>query len=209
MKIAFIGIGNVGFAIANVLQKSGHNIIIATNNSKSESVKKAIQKNPNFSQNKIQDAISEAEIIFLVTPFQANAEALKGLKFNGKTLVDCTNPIGAGLTHGLQSVKSGSEFVQELVPDAKVIKAFSIYGFENFINNKTTKENAQPVMLIAGNNEKSKTELSQLIEPFGFFTKDTGPLSQALHLEHMTLLWIKMARGKASTQNFMWAYLEK
>lgn len=209
MKIAFIGIGNVGFAIANILQESGNTIIIADKRNKSESLKKAIQKNPNFLQNTVQGAVDESEIIFLTTPFQANAEVLKGIKFNNKTLVDCTNPIGVGLTHGLKSVKSGSEYVQELAPDAKVVKAFSIYGFENFINNITANDKEKPVMLIAGNDEKSKTELALLIEPFGFFTKDTGNLSQALHLEHMTLLWIKMARSKSPQQNFMWTYLGK
>ncbi len=31
MKLAFIGIGNVGFALANNLQKKNHEIIIAHN----------------------------------------------------------------------------------------------------------------------------------------------------------------------------------
>jgi 8-hydroxy-5-deazaflavin:NADPH oxidoreductase len=44
MKIAFIGIGKVGFAIANNLQKIGHQIIIANNNVNSNSVKNAIKK---------------------------------------------------------------------------------------------------------------------------------------------------------------------
>jgi predicted dinucleotide-binding enzyme len=208
MKIAFIGIGNVGFAIANILQKAGNSIIIANNNFKSDSVKSAIQKNSAFLQKTVQDAVNDAEIIFLVTPFSAIAEVLSGVKFSSKILVDCTNPIGIGLTHSLKSAMSGAEYVQELATDAKVIKAFSIYGYENFVNNQTIKDYPKPVMLIAGNDQKSKNDLSKLIEPFGFFTKDAGDLSQALHLEHMTLLWIKMARDNSSPKNFMWAYLE-
>lgn len=44
MKIAFKGIGNVGFAIANNLQKKGHQIIIANNDLNSGSVKKALER---------------------------------------------------------------------------------------------------------------------------------------------------------------------
>lgn len=40
MRFAFIGIGNVGFAIADNLQKKGHEIIVASNNYSSESVQK-------------------------------------------------------------------------------------------------------------------------------------------------------------------------
>uniref|UniRef100_UPI00345CBB5B NAD(P)-binding domain-containing protein n=1 Tax=Flavobacterium sp. TaxID=239 RepID=UPI00345CBB5B len=59
MKLAFIGIGNVGFAIANNLQKKGHDIIIANNDENSETVKKALKQNANFSVKSIQEAIDE------------------------------------------------------------------------------------------------------------------------------------------------------
>ena len=38
---------------------------------------------------------------------------------------------------------------------------------------------------------------------------DLGPLSSALHLEHMTLLWIKMSRVQGKGSNFVWAMLER
>lgn len=209
MKIAFIGIGNVGFAIANNLQKKSHQIVIGNNDDNSASVKKAIQQNPNFTVKKVQDAVNEAEVVFLATPYQANESALKGIKFNGKTLVDCTNPVGPGISHGLKSEISGSEVVQQLAGDAKVVKAFTIYGFENFINSSYPSYNVKPVMLICGNFADAKKQASVLVEDMGYFAKDTGNLSQALHLEHMTLLWVKMVRMNGHTPNFVWAYLEK
>jgi len=212
MKIAFIGIGNVGFAIANNLQKLGHEIIVGSNNNDSKSLKRALQQNPNFKVMKIQGAVNESDVIFLATPYQANESVLSGLKFKGKTLIDCTNPIGMGakgLKHGLNSEKSGSEVVQELAKDAKVVKAFSIYGFENFIDSSFPEYNVKPVMLICGNFDEAKTQASKLIEDLGFFSKDTGDLSQALHLEHMTLLWVKMVRMNNHHPNFVWAYLDK
>jgi predicted dinucleotide-binding enzyme len=64
-------------------------------------------------------------------------------------------------------------------------------------------------MLIAGNDVKAKAEVSALIEELGFYAKDTGDLTQALHLEHMALLWVKMVRMNGHHPNFVWAYLEK
>lgn len=209
MKLAFIGIGNVGFAIANNLQKKGHNIIVANNDESSETVKKALEQNPNFLVKNVQEAIDDAEMVFLATPFQANEELLKNLKFNGKVLVDCTNPVGAGISHGLNSEISGSEKVQEWAPDAKVVKSFTIYGFENFIDSNFPNYTVKPIMMIAGNNEQAKLEVTKIITDLGFETLDTGNLDQALHLEHMTLLWVKMVRRDGHHPNFVWAYLEK
>lgn len=209
MKLAFIGIGNVGFAIANNLQKKGYDIIIANNDESSKTVKKALEQNASFSVKNIQEAINVAEIVFLATPFQANEEILKTLIFNGKVLVDCTNPVGMGISHGLKSEISGSEKVQEWALDAKVVKAFTIYGFENFINSEYPNYNVKPMMMIAGNDVEAKNSVSKIISDMGYETLDTGKLDQSLHLEHMTLLWVKMVRRDGHHPNVVWAKLEK
>jgi predicted dinucleotide-binding enzyme len=209
MKIAFVGIGNVGYAIAGNLSKKGHQIIIASNDPGSKSAVKALSANPDFRVKKVQDAVNEANLIFLAVPFRATEALLEGIDFKGKTLVDCTNPIGPGISHGLKSERSGSEVVQQMAPTAKVVKAFTIYGFENFIDNFFPGYNVRPLMLIAGNDVKAKAEVSALIEELGFYAKDTGDLTQALHLEHMALLWVKMVRMNGHHPNFVWAYLEK
>lgn len=209
MKLAFIGIGNVGFALANNLEKNGHTIYIGNNDEQSETVRKALAENPNFKVKKIQEAVDEAEMIFLATPFNANEEILKNLKFDGKTLIDCTNPVGPGISHGLKSEFSGSEKLQEWAPDAKVVKAFTIYGFENFEDSAFPKYDVKPVMMIAGNDVTAKSKVLNIANNLGFEGLDVGKLDQALHLEHMTLLWVKMARRDGHHPNFVWAYLEK
>ncbi len=209
MKLAFIGIGNVGFALANNLEKKGHSIYIGNNDEHSESVRKALKENPNFKVKKVQEAIDEAEMVFLATPFNANEEILKSLRFNGKTLIDCTNPVGPGISHGLKSEVSGSEKVQEWAPDAKVVKAFTIYGFENFQDSSFPKYDVKPIMMIAGNDFQAKEMVQSINYDLGFDTVDTGKLDQALHMEHMTLLWVKMVRRDGHHPNFVWAYLEK
>lgn len=209
MKLAFIGIGNVGFALANNLQKKGHEIIIAHNNTKSDSVVEAQSKNPLFSAMPIQDAIDVADMVFLVSPFQLNEEILKPLDFKGKPLVDCTNPVGMGISHGLESKISGAEKVQEWSKNANVVKSYTIYGFENLENPHFTNYNVKPVMLIAGNDTDSKKQVEILNTDLGFTTLDVGDLSQSLHLEHMTLLWVKMVRANGHHPHFTWAYLER
>lgn len=209
MKLAFIGIGKVGFALANNLQKKGHEIIVAHDNPQSSSVVEAVSKNSHFRVLPLQEAIDEAAVVFLATPFNINEQLLQPLDFKGKTLVDCTNPVGAGISHGLESKISGAEKVQEWAKQAKVVKSYTIYGFENLENPAFPNYTVSPVMLIAGEEEQSKKEVTQLNTDLGFQTLDTGPLAQALHLEHMTLLWVKMVRQNGHHPNFTWAYLER
>lgn len=209
MKLAFIGIGKVGFALANNFQKAGHEIIIAHNDVNSKSVVHAQAKNSSFSVLSIQAAIEEAEVIFLATPFRISEEILQPLDFKGKVLVDCTNPVGAGISHGLESKISGSEKIQEWAATASVVKSYSIYGFENLENTSFPNYDLKPVMLIAGDDLSSKEILSSLNSDLGYETLDTGNLSQALHLEHMTLLWVNMVRANGHHPHFTWAYLER
>jgi len=210
MKITFIGIGNVGFALADNLEKSGHQVIIANDNKNSESVHKAIANNSNLIELPVSKAIDQAEIIFLATPFKVIESVISRLELKGKILVDCTNPVGPGMKHGLNSEQSGSELIQNMVPDSHVVKAFSIYGFENFINSSYPGYNhLKPGMLIAGNNVVAKSKISGLIEELGWESIDTGDLSQALHLEHMTLLWIKMARVQKGGSDFVWGRMKR
>jgi 8-hydroxy-5-deazaflavin:NADPH oxidoreductase len=158
------------------------------------------------------EAVAAADVVFLATPFSAIESALNPLKslLNNKVLVDCTNPVGANLTHGLQSQISGGETIQQLVPDARVVKAFTIYGYENFEDsNYPGYGDLKPAMLIAGNDPEAKSVVAGFCEQLGWEPINTGNIDMSLHLEHMALLWIKMARVQGMGENFVWARLHQ
>ena len=210
MKIAFIGYGNVGAPLADHLQRLGHEVTLAAD-AGSEGVKKARARNASLEVAPINHAVTAADVVFLATPFQANEAVLKavGDALNGKILIDCTNPVGPGLTHGLKNVQSGSEMVQVLATDAKVVKAFTIYGFENLENNAYPAYHVKPVMMYCGNDASAKKTVGALIAELGWDPLDVGGLEQALHLEHMTLLWVRMVRVNGATPHMVWAALRR
>lgn len=209
MKIAFLGYGNVGAPLADHLRRAGHEVTLAAADPASEKVRKALARNPGLQAGPIGPSVAAADVIFLATPFGANEALLRPLAktLRGKILVDCTNPVGPGLTHGLSSALSGSEFVQKLVPDTHVVKAFSIYGFENFEDNRYPAYGVPPVMMFCGNDAGAKGAVSGLIEQLGWQPLDVGGLEQALHLEHMTLLWVRMVRMNRRSPHMVWAML--
>ncbi len=211
MNIAFLGYGQVGAALADHLQRIGYSVTLAARDPISESVKNAVAKNPDFALTSPRAAVKGAEVVFLATPFQANEAALKSVaeELKGKILVDCTNPVGPNFTHGLKNKQSGSEMVQGLVPKAKVVKAFTIYGFENFENPSFPNYNVKPVMMYCGQDESAKKTVGTLIKQLGWEPLDVGGLEQALHLEHMTLLWVRMVRVGGHSPNMVWAMLTR
>ncbi len=211
MKIAFIGCGQVGAPLADHLQRAGHEVTLAANDPNSGTVKKALARNANLRVAAPKVAVSDAEVVFLATPFQANEAALKAVagEMRGKILVDCTNPVGANLSHGLNSTQSGSEMIQALLPDTSVVKAFTIYGFENFEDSSYPGYNVKPVMMYCGKDSTAKKVVEGLIAQLGWNPLDVGGLEQALHLEHMTLLWVRMVRVMGHSPSMVWAVLSR
>ena len=211
MKIAFIGSGNVGAALAIRLTEAGHEAFLAESKEGSASVAAALARSSRLTARPLADAVREAEVVVLASPYQANEAILRPLAdaLSGKVLVDCTNPVGPGLTHGLRSERSGSEAVQALVPAARVVKAFSISGFENLENASYPARDAKPAMLFCGDDAQAKTAVARLITDVGFEPVDVGGLVQALHLEHMTLLWVRMIRAGRQSPSLVWAALRR
>jgi hypothetical protein len=211
MKIAFLGYGKVGAPLADHLQRAGHEVTLAARAADSVSVQRARARNAALKVADPAVAVAAAEVVFLAAPYAANASVLPPLAeaLAGKVLVDCTNPVGPGLSHGLQSERSGSADVQALAPRARVVKAFTIYGFENFEDNRFPGASVKPAMLYCGDDAAAKATVAQLIGQLGWEPLDVGGLVQALHLEHMTLLWIRMVRMGGQSPHLVWAALRR
>lgn len=211
MKIAFLGYGQVGAPLADHLQQLGHEVTLAANDPQSARARRALERNSQLKLAPAKDAVRNADVVFLATPFEANEAALETVaeEVRGKILVDCTNPVGPKLSHGLNSLQSGLEKVQQIVPDTLVVKAFTIYGFENFENSAFPDYNVKPVMMYCGAHARAKETVAQLIAQLGWEPLDVGGPEQALHLEHMTLLWVRMVRVNGQSPHRVWATLTR
>jgi hypothetical protein len=70
MKIAFVGYGQVGAPLADHLQRIGHEVTLAAKDPTSDSVRKALSRNPSLGLAAPKDAVRDAEVVFLATPRQ-------------------------------------------------------------------------------------------------------------------------------------------
>lgn len=211
MKITFIGYGSVGAPLADRLQRQGHEVTLAARDLNSPTLHRAQARNAALQALPLEQAIDEADVVFLAMPFRAIEQLIPPLAaaLAGKVLVDCTNPVGPGLRHGLDSVRSGSQALQALAPQARVVKAFTIYGYENLEDNCYPGYGALPAMLLCGDDAPAKQTVARLISQLGWEPVDVGGLVQALHLEHLTLMWVRMVRLEGQSPNLVWAALRR
>jgi 8-hydroxy-5-deazaflavin:NADPH oxidoreductase len=100
MRIDIIGAGSVGATLGRAWIKHGEDVIWGLRNpadSKHAALPKERVKRP-------ADAVKEAGVVVIATPWSAAEAAIKSLgSLAGKTVIDCMNPLGMGLD-GLQLV---------------------------------------------------------------------------------------------------------
>ncbi len=96
--------------------------------------------------------------------------------------VDCKNPAGADLSQGLNSLRSGADTVPHLAPRSRVVKAFTIHGFENFENSAYPGYNLKPIMICCDDDTAAKDATGELVARLDWEPLDVGGLEQALHL---------------------------
>lgn len=216
MRIAVIGHGRVGAALAHGLQSAGHEVTLAVHDPDSSSLSRALARNPALRSAAPREAVHSADVVLLATPFAAARDVLPPLapELAGRVLVDCTNPVGPGLSHGLRSERSGSDAIQDVAPGACVVKAFSVYGYENledpaFPGIVRDGHPVLPMMPIAGDDAAAKASVAVLAADLGWEPLDVGGLAQALHLEHLTLLWVRMVRAGGRSPHLVWAVLSR
>ena len=64
-------------------------------------------------------------------------------------------------------------------------------------------------MLFCGQDVGAKRIVGRLIAELGWEPLDVGGIEQALSMEHMTLLWIRLVRTTGRSPHLAWAALQK
>ena len=120
MRIAVIGMGNVGGTLGRRWAEVGHEITFCVRNP-DDPKKRAEAEKANASIDLVGDA-TKAEVVLLAVPWGAVPDALKATgDLPGKVLLDCTNPVTPELTHlTLGHTTSAGEEVARMVPGARV-----------------------------------------------------------------------------------------
>jgi len=203
MRIAIIGAGSVGATLGRAWIKHGEDVIWGLRNPqdpKYAALPKDRVKAP-------AEAVKEAEVVVVATPWPAAEAAIKSLgSLAGKVVIDCMNPLGMG-PDGLQLVLgfnvSAGEQVASWVPGAFVFKTLNTTGAGNMA--KADDYSVKPVMLVAGDDAGRKPVVMELVGKLGFEPVDAGPLKNARLLEPFAMVWIDQAMKRGRGRDFAFA----
>jgi 8-hydroxy-5-deazaflavin:NADPH oxidoreductase len=184
MKVAIIGAGNVGRALATSITRAGHDVTIAAKHP--EHARAAAQELGVTSAENSVAAAAGADVVILAIPFVgASDEVTREIRaaVAGKAVVDVTNPLKpdySGLATG--DISAAEEF-QKLLPEASVVKAFNTI----FASNQASPS-PEIDGFVAGDDAKAKQQVMSLVESIGFTPLDVGPLQAARFLEGMAYM---------------------
>lgn len=202
MRIAVIGAGAVGSAVARAMAGAGHSIMVTAIDDEHA---RAVADEAGGSVGASNEAATrETHMTVLAVPFQAIDQVTGEIAeaARGKIVMDVTNPLKPDLSGLAVSDRSGAEYVQERLPQASVVKAF---------NTVLAANQAEPVVdgvqldgFIAGDDATAKATVVDLLVSLGYHPVDVGGLRAALALEHMALLNISLNARKGLSWRSAW-----
>ena len=203
-KVAIIGMGNIGKAVATNLIKGNHPIILASRDS--EKAKSLAGQFSNLATSKeIAMAIQEAEVIIPAISFNTLKEFFQtySTELEGKIIVDVSNPIAPNGNGGFKKIigeqESAGEILSTLIPkSAKLVKAFGTLGAGSLLN-AAFSEPDKKVLFYASDSTNSNQKIEELIASSGFEPFNVGGIKQSIRIEVFGDLHEFGALGKTVT----------
>lgn len=189
MKIAIIGTGNVGGALATKWASKGHEILLGVrevNNFKG----KELLTNPNTKVYGIAEAVKNVDVILLSTPAPSTVEVVQSLgDTTGKIIIDAMNII---MNKGPVGYKHTTDAILDNTQTKDVVKCFNTTGFNN-MQNPMYGDFAIDVF-VAGDSEKGKQVAIQLAKDAGFAEcYPVGGNDKFELMEQFAWFWINLA----------------
>lgn len=186
-KVAVIGLGNIGTAVANNLVKGNRAVIVADRTiSKANAL--AQQLGSLAQPADISSAIKQADIIVLAIWFNGIKELFQqyATELEGKIIVDPSNPIAPDENGGFKKIigekESAGEIIASLLPkNAKLAKALGTLGVASLTN--AAFQQPANVLFYATDDNSIDAEVEQLIHDNGFEPVRVGGLDQSIRIE--------------------------
>jgi len=187
MKVAIIGAGNVGTALATSFGRAGHEVII-TSRDPEDAASAAAASGARVAQTNAA-AAAEADVVIPAVYFPNIAEVAAEIAepAAGKPVVDVTNRIAFGENGpDIDTASSNAEELAALLPKSSVIKAFNTLFASNQVDPVT--DGVQLDGFVAGDDEAAKATVLDLVRSIGLRPVDVGPLVRARQLEGLAFL---------------------
>ena len=186
MRIAVIGKGNVGSALAPNFAAAGHDVVYGVRDPADPKYK----SDDGVALRTVSDAVGGAEAVLLAVHWQVVDDVLaEAGDLSGKILIDCTNAYD--FQNNLEPLIPVSESAASIIAkktNAVVVKAFNQVGADAMA--EAPNRSPKILQFVASDDADARAKVLKLAEGAGFDARDAGPLEYARELEGMARLWI-------------------
>jgi hypothetical protein len=187
-KVAIIGLGKIGEAIAENLVKGNHSVILASRDL--EKAKSSANKIGSLvTAKETSAAIKEADVIIPAIYFNSLKEFFQTYanELEGKIIVDVSNPIAPDGNGGFKKIvgehESAGQILSNLIPkSAKLIKAFGTLGAGSLVG-AAFNSPERKVLFYASDSTNSNQQIEELISSSGFEPFHVGGIDQSIRIE--------------------------
>ena len=183
MKIGIIGVGAIGSAFAGHLARAGHDLLLSNSRGADALADLIRSLGPRARAASRQDA-AQADLVILAVPWAQVPAALAGLPaWNGRILVDATNPVvQPGFRLAELGGRASTEVVASLAPGARVVKAGNTL-LAAILASDPRQAGGNRVLFMCGDDAESKAVVNKLFGDVGFATVDLGTLASGARLQ--------------------------
>lgn len=194
MKVAILGSGDVGQALANAFKSEGHEVQLATRDSKSDKAQ-SIRDELDIEVHSFAQVAEWCELAVLCVLYTALEDVVTEVRdhLKNKVVIDVTNPLdlSAGMPPSLLigTKDSAGEEVQRKLSQAKVVKALNSVGNGHMY--KPQFGDVTPTMFYCGNDKGAKEVVHTILLSFGWSPVDIGDITGSRELEPLCILWVK------------------
>lgn len=205
MKIAIIGTGNVGGALATKWAQAGHSIYLGVKNTSDFKGKELLQ-NYNTSVHPITEAVQLAEVVLLATPATAAIEVAKSLgDTTGKIIIDAMNIV---MGRGPEGFATTAEAILAHTQTPDVVKCFNTTGYNNMVD--TIYNGVAIDAFVAGDSAAGKQAAIALARDAGFADcYDVGGNDKFALMEQFAFFWINLAMMQGQGRNIGFKLLKR
>jgi predicted dinucleotide-binding enzyme len=178
-RVGIIGAGRIGQAMAQIARRAGRQVVIANSRGPQSLTSVVEGLGDGVSAGTVKEAAA-ADIVVLAVMWPDVPQAVEGLEWGGRIVIDPTNDFDPSDLDG----RTSSEVVAELVASARVVKAANTL-VAAVLGSDPDEAGGQRVIFLSGDDGDAKSGVVALFEDAGFFVVDLGGLREGGRMQQV------------------------
>lgn len=197
-RIAILGAGNVGKALAELARRAGCDVRFVMRSGTA----------PDGYMD-FEEITAFADVFLLAVPHAALDHILPALRkaTSGTVVIDATNPVAADWSPlSLAAGQSGAETIANALPEAIIVKAFNTVFADNMNPDRLVRSTGPMSTFICSDDADAAQVVAELAAQMGFDPVITGALIHARHVEAIAHLNIALLAGNSMNTRAAFLY---